>query len=85
MGNGRAVAYPIVTAYRLADRAVVVRGGAIADVGAGSYVEVPEEAEVLDLKGSFVMPGLIGAHTSPATERVTLSRNPYSSPTRCSS
>ncbi|MEM0247379.1 MAG: amidohydrolase family protein [Desulfurococcaceae archaeon] len=41
---------------------VVVRDGIIHDVGTSGYVEVPGEAEVLDLKGSFLMPGLIEAH-----------------------
>lgn len=41
---------------------VVVRGGTIHDVGTSGYVEIPGNAEVLDLRGSFLMPGLIDAH-----------------------
>jgi imidazolonepropionase-like amidohydrolase len=41
---------------------VVIRNGVIADVGTRGSVEIPEGAEVLDLKGFFVMPGLIDAH-----------------------
>jgi len=41
---------------------IVIRNGVIIDVGTRGYVEMPNEAEVLDLKGSFTMPGLIDAH-----------------------
>ncbi|MCC6014293.1 MAG: amidohydrolase family protein [Desulfurococcaceae archaeon] len=41
---------------------VVIRDGIITDIGTRGSVEVPEGAEVLDLKGLFVMPGLIDAH-----------------------
>jgi len=44
------------------DGVMVVRDGVIADVGTRGSVEIPEGAEILDLRGLFVMPGLIDAH-----------------------
>jgi imidazolonepropionase-like amidohydrolase len=43
---------------------VVVEGGRIADVGPA--LRVPGDADVLDVAGRTVMPGLIDAHTHPA-------------------
>jgi imidazolonepropionase-like amidohydrolase len=43
---------------------VVVEGGRIADVGPG--LKVRGDAEVFDVAGRIVMPGLIDAHTHPA-------------------
>ena len=45
---------------------VVVRGGRIAEVGAG--VRPPRGAHVIDAAGGFVMPGIIDAHSHIATE-----------------
>ena len=42
---------------------VIVRGGEIADVGTRGEVGVPDDADVIDLRGAFLMPGLIDAHT----------------------
>jgi imidazolonepropionase-like amidohydrolase len=47
-----------------AGQSVVVEGGRIADVGPG--LTVPDDADVLDVAGRTVMPGLIDAHTHPA-------------------
>ena len=44
----------------LADATIVIRDGAIEAVGAG--VEIPAEAEVLDLAGHTVIPGIVGLH-----------------------
>lgn len=44
------------------DGVLVIRGSMIADVGTRGSVEIPEEAEVIDVGGRFVMPGLIDAH-----------------------
>lgn len=41
---------------------VIIKDGVIADVGTRGSVEVPEGAEVIDLRGLFAMPGLIDAH-----------------------
>lgn len=41
---------------------VVVDGKRIADVGRNGEVKVPDDAVVVDLKGRFLMPGLIDAH-----------------------
>ncbi len=41
---------------------VVVEDGNILAVGKESEVDIPQDSEVIDLGGSFVMPGLIDAH-----------------------
>ncbi len=41
---------------------VLVRGGVISAVGEEGEVDVPPEAEVVDLEGRFLMPGIINAH-----------------------
>ena len=41
---------------------VIIKGSLISDVGTRGEVEVPSEAETIDLRGSFLMPGLIDAH-----------------------
>ena len=47
----------------LANQVVVIQGDRIADVGAASSVKIPAGAEVIDLSRSYVLPGLIDAHT----------------------
>ena len=47
----------------LANQVVVIQGDKIADVGPASSVKVPSGAEVIDLSRSYVLPGLIDAHT----------------------
>jgi len=42
--------------------AVLVEGGSIVAVGAGSTVDLPAEAEVVEAEGRFLLPGLIDAH-----------------------
>jgi imidazolonepropionase-like amidohydrolase len=44
------------------DAVVTVRDGRIAAVGPSSEVRPPEGADIVDLKGKFVIPGLISAH-----------------------
>jgi len=41
---------------------VVINGNVIVDVGTRGSVEVPDDVEVIDVGGRFVMPGLIDAH-----------------------
>ena len=44
------------------DAVIVLRAGRIAAVGARSKVKVPPGAPTLDLRGKYVMPGLMDAH-----------------------
>jgi imidazolonepropionase-like amidohydrolase len=46
----------------LKEHLVVVEGSKIAGVGRAKKVIVPKGAEVIDLTGKFIMPGLIDAH-----------------------
>lgn len=48
---------------------IVVQGGVVADITVGGASLVPEDAQVVDLAGHFVLPGLVDAH-------VHLSNNP---------
>jgi imidazolonepropionase-like amidohydrolase len=47
----------------LANQVVVIHGDRIAEVGPASSVKIPAGAEVIDLSRSYVLPGLIDAHT----------------------
>lgn len=51
-----------------ADQSILVRDGRIVEVG--SNIEAPEDAHVVDLTGSYVMPGLIDAHTHLALQEM---------------
>jgi len=44
------------------DATLLIRGGAIEAVGAGSHVAVPTDAQVIDASGKTVMPGLADLH-----------------------
>lgn len=46
----------------LEDGVIVVRGGVVSRVGPRDEVDVPDDAEVTDLEGRFVLPGLVNAH-----------------------
>lgn len=41
---------------------VVVEDGLISDVGTEGSVEVPKDAEIIDMGGGYLLPGLIDAH-----------------------
>ena len=45
----------------LTDQTILVRGGKI--VAVGSRIEIPAGAELIDLSGMTVLPGLIDCHT----------------------
>jgi imidazolonepropionase-like amidohydrolase len=47
----------------LPDRVIVVEGDRIKFVGPASEVKIPNEANLIDLSGTTVLPGLIDAHT----------------------
>ena len=49
---------------------VVLRDGKIAAVGASSSVEVPAGADVVDVSGRFVTPGIIDAHSHIANDSI---------------
>ena len=44
------------------DMAVLIRGSRIAAVGRADAIDVPRGAEVIDLTGKFLMPGLVDMH-----------------------
>jgi imidazolonepropionase-like amidohydrolase len=52
-----------VAAGRLVDdAALIVRDGRVESLGAASEVRPPQGAQVVDLKGQYVLPGLISTH-----------------------
>ena len=52
-----------VTAPEIADGVLLVEGESIAAVGKRGEVTIPEGAEVIDLKGKILFPGLICTHS----------------------
>lgn len=67
----------------LRDQVIVIRSDLIESVGTAAGTRIPEGAEIVDLSGSTVLPGLIDTHThltsdpvatgKPATRRGRLS------------
>jgi imidazolonepropionase-like amidohydrolase len=47
----------------LPDAAVVISGGRIAAMGAAAKVKIPAGAQVIDLTGKTIIPGIINAHS----------------------
>ena len=52
----------VLSGELLADQAIVIINGRIAEVGPASQIAVPDGADVIDLSGATVLPGLIDAH-----------------------
>src|SRR6185369_16060977 len=46
----------------LDDQTIVISGGALQSIGPSVSARVPKEAQVLDLHGDTVLPGLVGMH-----------------------
>ena len=46
----------------IADATIVIADGKIRDIGPSSSVKAPESAEVVDLSGKTIMPGIINLH-----------------------
>jgi imidazolonepropionase-like amidohydrolase len=46
----------------LLDQTVIVRGDRIAAIGLASVVDVPRDAHRIDVRGKYLMPGLVDAH-----------------------
>ena len=61
----------------LNDQVVLVKGERIVDIGAAAQVNIPSDAQVIDLTQATVLPGLVDAHThmfnypKPGTSRET--------------
>lgn len=63
----------------LDDAVIIIQGDTFAAVGPKDQVTVPKDAEIIDLKGKTVIPGLIDAHihfTSPAKVAPGVKFNP---------
>jgi imidazolonepropionase-like amidohydrolase len=45
-----------------ADRTIVIRAGRVAEVGPAGQVRIPDGAQIMDLNGHTVIPGLVGMH-----------------------
>jgi imidazolonepropionase-like amidohydrolase len=59
-----------------ADATIVIENGRIREIGRGSGVAVPAGAQVIDLTGKFVVPGIINSHghVGPAPRDAQLRR-----------
>jgi imidazolonepropionase-like amidohydrolase len=52
-----------ITGQMSTDQIVLIQGDRITEVGAAAQVAIPAGAQVIDLSGQTVLPGLIDAHT----------------------
>src|SRR5580704_11963669 len=57
------------TGQMLMKQVVLVSGDRISEVGPEGQVKIPAEAQVIDLSGATVLPGLIDAHTHMFNQR----------------
>src|SRR3712207_9366554 len=67
-GEQRAVAYTGATVINangqtINDGVLVVRGGRVVAVGPRSSTRVPEGAQVVDVAGKVIMPGIVDTHS----------------------
>jgi imidazolonepropionase-like amidohydrolase len=53
----------VVAGHMLADQTIVVQGDKIVVVGPSASTIIPPAAQIIDLRGATVLPGLIDAHT----------------------
>lgn len=58
-----ATAIPVEGGGPIADAVVVIAGDRIREIGPRSSVDVPAGAEVIDLSGTWLVPGLFNLHT----------------------
>jgi len=61
---------PMTEEIILQNQTVLIDGSRIAAIGAAGEIEVPEEAQIIDGEGAYLMPGLadMHIHTTPAWE-----------------
>jgi imidazolonepropionase-like amidohydrolase len=53
---------PMDREHIIENQTVLIRGGKIIEIGDVDKVEIPEDAAVINLKGVFMMPGLVDMH-----------------------
>lgn len=53
----------VISGRAIADAVVLMRDGHVVSVGAADAVAVPRGADVTDLRGRWIVPGLVDAHT----------------------
>jgi imidazolonepropionase-like amidohydrolase len=70
LANGRLI--DGTGAEPLLDAAVLIEGTRIAAVGSRQRVSIPNEAQVMDVQGATILPGLINAHVHAAYSESTL-------------
>jgi imidazolonepropionase-like amidohydrolase len=51
-----------ITASWLSDAVLVARDGIIEAVGSSKTIDIPQDAEIIDARGRYIIPGLIDAH-----------------------
>jgi imidazolonepropionase-like amidohydrolase len=56
----------------LPDAVVMIQEGRIAAAGTGTQVDIPEAAQVIDVRGTTILPGFINAHAHGSYDEDTL-------------